>query len=137
MEIFNNIASNMATTTAQKSAEIQRLVADVSGSKINTESSAQQPKGAAELNKQNSQEMKAKLDEAVNDLNEYMQKMDTNLRFGYNQPLNTLTVSLINTQNGDTIRQYPSEQVIRMRENLQEQIRSLFKEQGLLMDQTN
>lgn len=137
MEIFNNIASNMATTTAQKSAEIQRPVADVSGSKINTESSAQQPKGAAELNKQNSEEMKAKLDEAVNDLNEYMQKMDTNLRFGYNQPLNTLTVSLINTQNGDTIRQYPSEQVIRMRENLQEQIRSLFKEQGLLMDQTN
>lgn len=137
MEIFNNIASNMATTTAQKSAEIQRPVADVSGSKINTESSAQQPKGAAELNKQNSEEMKAKLDVAVNDLNEYMQKMDTNLRFGYNQPLNTLTVSLINTQNGDTIRQYPSEQVIRMRENLQEQIRSLFKEQGLLMDQTN
>ena len=126
MEIFNNIASNMATTTAQKSAEIQRTVADVS-----------EPKGAAELNKQNSEEMKAKLDEAVNDLNEYMQKMDTNLRFGYNQPLNTLTVSLINTQNGDTIRQYPSEQVIRMRENLQEQIRSLFKEQGLLMDQTN
>ena len=137
MEIFNNIASNMATTTAQKSAEIQRPVADVSGSKINTESSTEQPKGAAELNKQNSQELKAKLDEAVNDLNEYMQKMDTNLRFGYNQPLNTLTVSLINTQNGDTIRQYPIEQVIRMRENLQEQIRSLFKEQGLLMDQTN
>ena len=126
MEIFNNIASSMATTTAQKSAEIQRPVADVS-----------ETKGAAELNKQNSEEMKAKLDEAVNDLNEYMQKMDTNLRFGYNQPLNTLTVSLINTQNGDTIRQYPSEQVIRMRENLQEQIRSLFKEQGLLMDQTN
>ena len=137
MEIFNNIASSMATTTAQKSAEIQRPVADVSGSKINTESSTEQPNGAAELNKQNSEEMKAKLDEAVNDLNEYMQKMDTNLRFGYNQPLNTLTVSLINTQNGDTIRQYPSEQVIRMRENLQEQIRSLFKEQGLLMDQTN
>ena len=137
MEIFNNIASNMATTTAQKSAEIQRTVADVSGSKINTESSTEQPKVAAEPNKQNSQELKAKLDEAVNDLNEYMQKMDTNLRFGYNQPLNTLTVSLINTQNGDTIRQYPSEQVIRMRENLQEQIRSLFKEQGLLMDQTN
>ena len=41
MEIFNNIASNMATTTAQKSAEIQRPVADVSGSKINTESSTE------------------------------------------------------------------------------------------------
>lgn len=116
----------MATTTAQKSTEIQRPVADVS-----------EPQGAAELNKQNSEEMKAKLDQAVNDLNDYMQKMDTNLRFGYNQPLNTLTVSLINAQNGDTIRQYPSEQVIRMRENLQEQIRSLFKEQGLLLDQTN
>ena len=137
MEIFNNIASNMATTTAQKSAEIQRPVADVSGSKINTESSTEQPKGAAEQNKQNSQELKAKLDEAVNDLNEDMQKMDTNLRFGYNEPLNTLTVSLINAQNGDTIRQYPSEQVIKMRENLQEQIRSLFKQQGLLLDQTN
>ena len=58
MEIFNNIASNMATTTAQKSAEIQRPVADVSGSKINTESSTEQPKGAAELNKQNSEEIK-------------------------------------------------------------------------------
>ena len=126
MEIFNNIASNMATTTAQKSAEIQRTVADVS-----------EPKGAAELNKQNSEEIKAKLDQAVNDLNDYMQKMDTNLRFGYNEPLNTLTVSLINAQNGDTIRQYPSEQVIKMRENLQEQIRSLFKQQGLLLDQTN
>ena len=137
MEIFNNIASSMATTTAQKSAESQRPVADVSGSKINTESSAQQPKGAAELNKQNSEEIKAKLDQAVNDLNDYMQKMDTNLRFGYNEPLNTLTVSLINAQNGDTIRQYPSEQVIKMRENLQEQIRSLFKQQGLLLDQTN
>ena len=126
MEIFNNIANSMATTTAQKSAEIQRTVADVS-----------EPKGAAELNKQNSEEMKAKLDQAVNDLNDYMQKMDTNLRFGYNEPLNTLTVSLINAQNGDTIRQYPSEQVIKMRENLQEQIRSLFKQQGLLLDQTN
>ena len=126
MEIFNNIANSIATTTAQKSAEIQRTVADVS-----------EPKGAAELNKQNSEEIKAKLDQAVNDLNDYMQKMDTNLRFGYNEPLNTLTVSLINAQNGDTIRQYPSEQVIRMRENLQEQIRSLFKQQGLLLDQTN
>ena len=126
MEIFNNIANSMATTTAQKSAEIQRTVADVS-----------EPKGAAELNKQNSEEIKAKLDQAVNDLNDYMQKMDTNLRFGYNEPLNTLTVSLINAQNGDTIRQYPSEQVIKMRENLQEQIRSLFKQQGLLLDQTN
>lgn len=136
MEIFNNIASSMATT-AQKAAETQRPVADVSGSKVNTETSTEQPKGAAELNKQNQEELKAKLDEAVGDLNDYMQKMDTNLRFGYNQPLNTLTVSLINAQNGDTIRQYPSEQVIRMRENLQEQIRSLFKEQGLLLDQTN
>ncbi|MCI6340825.1 flagellar protein FlaG [Campylobacter sp.] len=126
MEIFNNITNSMATTTAQKSAEIQRPVADVS-----------EPKGAAELNKQNSEEIKAKLDQAVNDLNDYMQKMDTNLRFGYNEPLNTLTVSLINAQNGDTIRQYPSEQVIKMRENLQEQIRSLFKQQGLLLDQTN
>ena len=126
MEIFNNIANSMATTTAQKSAEIQRPVDDVS-----------EPKGAAELNKQNSEEIKAKLDQAVNDLNDYMQKMDTNLRFGYNEPLNTLTVSLINAQNGDTIRQYPSEQVIKMRENLQEQIRSLFKQQGLLLDQTN
>ena len=126
MEIFNNIANSMATTTAQKSAEIQRPVSDVS-----------EPKGAAELNKQNSEEIKAKLDQAVNDLNDYMQKMDTNLRFGYNEPLNTLTVSLINAQNGDTIRQYPSEQVIKMRENLQEQIRSLFKQQGLLLDQTN
>lgn len=124
-------------TTAQKSAEIQRPVADVSGSKVNTETSAEQPKGATELNKKNAEEMKAQLDAAVNDLNDYMQKMDTNLRFGYNQPLNTLTVSLINAKNGDTIRQYPSEQVIRMRENLQEQIRSLFKEQGLLLDQTN
>ena len=47
MEIFNNIANSMATTTAQKSAEIQRPVADVS-----------EPKGAAELNKQNSEEIK-------------------------------------------------------------------------------
>lgn len=137
MEIFNNIASSMATTAAQKSAEFQRPVADVSGSKVNTDASTEQPKGAAELNKKNAEEMKAQLDAAVSDLNDYMQKMDTNLRFGYNQPLNTLTVSLINAKNGDTIRQYPSEQVIKMRENLQEQIRSLFKEQGLLLDQTN
>lgn len=109
---------------------------------INTNNSqSDSTKNVADLNATSAQQIqKEELDKAINDLNKYMQNFDENLRFGYYDPLKTMTVSLINTKSGDTIRQYPSEEILKMRENFAAAIKDFFSKQdffanGLLLNE--
>ena len=66
--------------------------------------------------------------EAVEQLNQNMAELNTNLRFGYNDKVNTMTVSVLEADSGKVIRQFPSEKVLKMREFFKEAIGMLFDE---------
>lgn len=69
-----------------------------------------------------------KVKEAVEQLNKNMVELNTNIRFGYDDKVNTMYVSVLEADSGNVIRQFPSEKVLRMREFFKEAIGMLFDE---------
>ena len=57
-----------------------------------------------------------------------MVELNTNIRFGYDDKVNTMYVSVLEADSGNVIRQFPSEKVLRMREFFKEAIGMLFDE---------
>lgn len=137
MEIFK-VASQMPQTPIQQEmgTATPRGIERTQINNDNTNSSA--PKTTAETTEQIQKEL---LDKAIEDLNKYVTNFDENLRFGYYEPLNTLTVSLVNIKSGDIVRQFPSNEILKMRENFANAIKDLFSKQdffanGLLLNET-
>lgn len=141
MEIFK-VASQIAQTPIQQEmgTATPRGIERTQINNDNTNSSA--PKTTAQINAQNAEQIqKEQLDKAIEDLNKYVTNFDENLRFGYYEPLNTLTVSLVNIKSGDVVRQFPSNEILKMRENFANAIKDLFSKQdffanGLLLNET-
>lgn len=69
---------------------------------------------------------KEELENAIQQLNEHMAKLETNVRFGFNDKVNYMFVSVLRADNGEVIRKIPSEQVMKLTENFKEIAGALF-----------
>ncbi len=69
---------------------------------------------------------KEKLDESIKRLNENMEELKTDVRFGYNDKINQMYVDVIATKSGKVIRKIPNEEVIKLSENMREAIGIIF-----------
>ncbi len=68
------------------------------------------------------------IDQAVRDINSYLQKVQRNLEFSVDQETKHLVVKVIDAESGEVVRQIPAESVLAM-------ARDLRKEKGLLFAQ--
>lgn len=85
-------------------------------------------------NKQNSndgvQNVGEKLTQVTQKLNEQMTELDTNVRFGFNDELGTMYITVTEKNTGRVIRQIPSEEAMKLMEHFKSAI-------GLLYDKEN
>ncbi len=70
----------------------------------------------------------AGIDQAVRDINTYLQKVQRNLEFSVDKETNRVVVKVIDAESGEVVRQIPAESVLAM-------ARDLRKEKGLLFAQ--
>ncbi|MBT0878494.1 MULTISPECIES: flagellar protein FlaG [unclassified Campylobacter] len=118
MEIFK-AASSQYDTQLKASAETTKM-RPVEQTHIETNSGKQKNE---EINKEITKE---KLDESIKKLNENMEELQTDVRFGYNDKINQMYVDVIATKSGQIIRKIPNEEVIKLSESMKEAIGIIF-----------
>lgn len=118
MEIFK-AASSQYDAQVKTSAETTK-VRPVEHTQIETNTGKQKNE---EVDKEITKE---KLDESIKKLNENMEELKTDVRFGYNDKINQMYVDVIATKSGKVIRKIPNEEVIKLSESMKEAIGIIF-----------
>lgn len=81
---------------------------------------------------------KETLKEALSKANKQLESLNTSLRFKMDQDTDRLVISLVQSDTGETIRQFPPEELLKMSANLQKVIDNLSQQNdpilGVLVD---
>ncbi|MEB2803878.1 FlaG family protein [Campylobacter upsaliensis] len=107
----------------------------VSNAKSQDTSTANAPKIEAH-NKTNTQSEQGKqsfaeqLKEVAQKLNDQAESLNTNVRFGYNDKINSMYLSVTEKSTGKEIRQIPSEEAMRLSEHFREVIGMIFDKES-------
>jgi flagellar protein FlaG len=128
MEIFN------AMRTQQSHPPTQQGIGGAHQSVSQTQKSAQQPssqEAAREsAEKADTQKLKQELQEIVDKLNKEMDPLKTSIRFGFDDSVEELYVSVIDTSNNQEIRKIPSEEALRLAAKMRELVGMIFDKKG-------
>ncbi|EAI8344790.1 flagellar protein FlaG [Campylobacter jejuni] len=76
------------------------------------------------------QGMSEKLADITKKLNEQMDSLDTNVRFGYSDKINSMYISVTEKSTGREIRQIPSEEAMRLAEYFRDVIGMIFDKES-------
>lgn len=66
----------------------------------------------------------------VNDLNDKMSKISSDLRFGFNDTVDMMEVTVVNLQTDKVIRRFPTEDAVKLMSSMKEFLGLLFDEKG-------
>lgn len=113
----NNVALKSVASTQDSSA-------------TSKSSELKAPTTTEEFNEQNKEISKEELDSAIENLNSQMEMLDTNIEFGYNDKLNSLYVNVMEKSTGKLIRQFPTEQTMKLAEHFKEIVGMIFDKKG-------
>ncbi len=75
-----------------------------------------------------SEEMRKNLQEAVNRLNEQMQRNGRDLSFSLDEKIDRTIITVKNLQTGEVVRQIPTEEVVRLAHSIEDMKGLLFNE---------
>lgn len=144
---IESIAYNQNMQAAAQQANIaqQSVVSDNMKTSSQLNDNKSNLEGASKINEAAKEQItKEQLQAAVDDMNSVMSKYDESLRFGWNDRVDFLTVSLINKTTNETLSEFPSKRAISMREffmNANKEFLSreaFFKDlSGFIFDQKN
>ncbi|MCZ0772021.1 FlaG family protein [Campylobacter hepaticus] len=76
------------------------------------------------------QDMKERLADIVKRLNEQMESLDTNVRFGYSDKIGSMYISVTEKNTGKEIRKIPSEEAMRLAEYFRDFIGMIFDKES-------
>ncbi len=74
--------------------------------------------------------LKKQLQEITDKLNKEMDPLKTSIRFGFDDKIDELYVSVIDTSNNQVIRKIPSEEAIRLAAKMRELVGMIFDKKG-------
>ncbi|ECR6749028.1 flagellar protein FlaG [Campylobacter coli] len=96
-----------------------------------TSSDAQAEKNQSQGGDERQQEgLSEKLADIAQKLNEQMDSLDTNVRFGYSDKINSMYISVTEKSTGREIRQIPSEEAMRLAEYFRDVIGMIFDKES-------
>ena len=75
-------------------------------------------------------EIKKELEEITKQLNEEMNVLNTTIRFGFNDKIDEMYVSVIDTKDDKVIRKIPSDEAMKLMAKMRELVGMLFDEKG-------
>ena len=123
MEVFKAASSQMQDSiSAMETAAKQNARAPRSVEHAEIKTDVVKDKSNEEIQ----QDMTERIKESVEKLNENMERLETSVRFAYNDKIDILYVNVINSKNGEVIRQIPGEQAIKIAETFKELVGNLF-----------
>ena len=127
MEIFNTIRSQQAQPSMPQGPEAGgRSVSQPHKSTNNSiREEAKQMEEKAET-----QKLKKQLQEITDQLNKEMNPLNTSIRFGFDDSIEELYVSVIDTSNDQVIRKIPSEEAMRLAAKMREIVGMIFDKKG-------
>lgn len=123
MEIFKVASQPISNTAHASNPQMQTQTREVEQTHL------QQNLAQNDLNISN-EDLAERLNEATEKLNRQMQALDTNIRFAYNDKINSLYVNVMEVKTGEVIRKIPSEQVMKLSEYFREAVGVLFDKES-------
>ncbi|AII14368.1 flagellar protein FlaG [Campylobacter iguaniorum] len=114
-QIDNSVALNMQKETS-------KAVRGVEGTKIQNNV----VKDESNQNAMSNEEIVKKLNDITSKLNQNMEQLQTNIRFGFNDKISSMYVNVMEADSGKVIRKIPSEAVMNLTEHLREVVGVLF-----------
>ncbi len=121
MDIFSGI-KNIQNNTYNKQLELKHNN-DINHRKI--EDIQKQ-----NIEKKSKEEIKKELQKVVQELNEAMNPLNTNLEFKFNSKVDELTVLVVDKKNNEIIREFPPKDALRLMEKMRELVGMLFDKKG-------
>lgn len=83
-----------------------------------------------ETTKMNKEDQKEKLTQTVKDLNDQMDLLDTNIKFGFNDKIDVLFVNVMEKSSGKSVRKIPTEEAMALSEKMKEVVGMIFDKKG-------
>ncbi len=75
-------------------------------------------------------DLKDELRKLTEDLNREINPLNTNIKFGFNDKIESLYVNVIDTQTDKTIRKIPSDEAMKLMERMREVVGIIFDKKG-------
>ena len=122
MDIFSTASKQVESVVATPKMEAPAQTRQI-------ETAHQAAKSARE-NNQEKQDISEKLTATVEKLNKDMEALDTNVKFGFNDKINTMFVNVMERSSGKMIRKIPTEEAMLLSEKMQEIIGTIFDKKG-------
>ncbi|KAA6225374.1 MULTISPECIES: flagellar protein FlaG [unclassified Campylobacter] len=117
----------MDTTSAVSKTDFESSNSQ-SASTTNTTQSVQSQDGI-ESTQQSDKGLSEKLAEITQELNEQMETMDSNIRFGYSDEIDRMYVSVVEKMTGKEIRRIPTEEAMRLTEYFRDAMGMIYDEE--------
>ncbi len=129
MEIFNTIRTQQTHSAPPQGLEgAGRSTPQPQRSGGSSEQMSNQLKQAEES--ADTQKLKKQLQEITDQLNKEMDPLNTTIRFGFDDSIDELYVSVIDTASDKEIRKIPSEEAIRLAAKMRELVGMIFDKKG-------
>jgi len=133
MEILNNVTTTTSQQPVQAKMENTHRTVGTEEEVNETKKTDQQKidENENDINKTSDEkEIKKKLQEITEQLNKEMDTLNTTIRFGFDDKIDEMYVSVIDTKDNKVIRQIPSEEAMRLAAKMRELVGMLFDEKG-------
>lgn len=124
MEIFNAVSKQMDTSSIDNFKPTQ------AASATELKPAQETIETSEDRNKQDKKEIEHQLKRAVKNLNNQMDRLNTDITFGYNDKINSMYVDVKERSTGKLIRKFPSEEAMKLTEHFKEVIGIIFDEKG-------
>ena len=122
MDVFSTTSKQVAqsTTPAVETSQVQTRAVEQSSESAKTQKDQMLDK----------EEIKKSLDKTIKNLNNQMEALDTNVKFGFNDKIDTLFVDVMERSTGKIIRKIPSEEAMKLSEKMKEIVGMIFDKKG-------
>ncbi len=127
MEIFNTVRTQQTHSSLPQGPEAGGKSVSQPHRTVNN-SIQEEAKQVGE--KSDTQKLKKQLQEITDQLNKEMNPLNTSIRFGFDDSIEELYVSVIDTSNEQIIRKIPSEEAMRLAAKMRELVGMIFDKKG-------
>ena len=125
----NTENNNQAKLTQTNEVEIDKLEVKKSN-QLNIDKQTGEDDKVSNEKEIKEKEIKKQIKEIVEQLNKEMNILNTTIRFGFDDKIDEMYVTVIDTKDDRVIRQIPSEEAMRLAKKMRELIGILFDEKG-------
>lgn len=125
-EVSREVLSGLAAQQVNSEARVKAEVRPVEANAESAQNALDEQRLRRESDQAKGRLSEAEMQKVLNDVQDRLDMMGTNLQFSMDKTANELVVKVTNKKNGEVIRQIPSEDVIKLRKKLEELTGLLF-----------